>query len=78
MNHPAWLEYRKYQEAFDAAGIPWNKKGSPHKLRLQALEWLSKVPYHVVVNETIRLYTPQLVENITMNNALLTRLTRKP
>ena len=71
----AYRSYKAYQDDFDAAGIPWNEKGSPHKLRLAALWYLRQTPMQVIVRETMRAHIPQLVANITTNNALLKRLT---
>ena len=73
----AYRSFRQYQDAFDKAAIPWNKKGSPHHLRIAALWYLRRTPMGVIVSETIRKYTPQLVANITANNALISRLLKK-
>lgn len=73
----ALAEFRKWQKAFDDAGIPWNKKGSPHALRIKALHYQKQIPISLFVQDTIRMYAPQMAANITLNNTLLQALTRK-
>ena len=70
----AYRTFKAYQRDFEAAGIPWNQKCSPHKLRLAALWSLRKTPLHVIMSETMRARMPELARNITANNALLKRL----
>lgn len=69
-----WEQYRKYQDAFVAAGIPWNQKGSPHDLRLKALHFLRKIPVPVLVTNTLQMNAAAVAENVTRNNAMLRRL----
>ena len=72
----AWAGYRKYIAAFDTAGIPWNKKGSPHRLLLKAKWYLRQISFSKIVAFTFRANMSKLAENITANNALLQRLKR--
>lgn len=73
----AWTGYQANKAAFEAAGIPWNKKDSPHRLLLKAKWFLRQLPVNEIISRTIRLHTPQLVANISANNSLLKRLMRK-
>ena len=77
MSADHYAEYRSYKAQFDAVGIPWNKKGSPHKLWLRARYHLRRVPFRDIVSFTLRERMPQLAANVTQNNALLQRLMRK-
>lgn len=70
----AYAKYREYQAKWDEAGIPWNHKGSPHKLLLTAKWYLSHVPFDMIVNRTLREHMPQMLDNIVQHNALLRRL----
>ena len=70
----AYKSFRQYQDAFDKAKKPWNVKGSPHRLRIAALWYLRRTPMGVIISQTIRAHTPQLIANITANNALLSHL----
>lgn len=73
----AWAGYREYIKAFADAGIPWSKKGSPHKLLIKARWFLKQLPNSELVSRTIRARMPELISNMTANNALLKRLMRK-
>lgn len=73
----AWAGYRKYKAEWDAAAIPWNAKGSPHRLLIKARWFAKHLPINEIVSRTIQYFAPQMAENIAHNNALMKRLMRK-
>ena len=73
----AYAEYRRLKAEFDVVGIPWNQKGSPHRLLIAAKRELAKVGFGELVTFTMKSHIQQMVANITMNNALLHRLTHR-
>lgn len=70
----AYAGYRKYKQAFEDAGIPWNKKGSPHRLLLKSKWFLQQLPLNKMIQFTARYYAPKLAENICRDNPLLRHL----
>ncbi len=73
----AWAGYREYESKWKSAGIPWNQKGSPHRLLLKARWYLKQLPINEIVSRTMRYFAPQMAKNIQQNNALLKRLKRQ-
>jgi hypothetical protein len=69
--------YLKYKKAWDDADIPWNKKGSPHHLKLKYRWYAKHLPINKMISATMRYYGPQLAANIAKGSALLRHLTRK-
>jgi hypothetical protein len=72
----AYAEYHRLKVEFEACGIPWNQKGSPHRIWLAAKRELAKVSVADVVDLTIKSHAPQLIANIYQSNALLRRFMR--
>ncbi len=78
MSHDeAQAGYLKYMKAWDDADIPWNKKGSPHRLRLKAKWYARHLPINRMIAASMRYFVPKLVANITTENVLLKHLMHK-